>query len=190
MLILIAGLVLFFAPHWVSIIAPFWRDRMTLLMGTAQWKGLYAVISLIGFIAIIWGYSHARATPIILYTPPAWLRYVSVVLMAPAFPLALAAYLPGKIKTATRHPLLAATKLWASAHLLANGSLAAVLLFGSFLVWAVVDRISLKRRAPRAIETLPASKFNDAIALVGGLALYVLFIWRVHFWLIGVSPLS
>jgi uncharacterized membrane protein len=190
MLILIAGLVLFFAPHWVSIVAPFWRDRMTLLVGTLQWKGLYAVISLIGFVAIIWGYGLARHAPTILYTPASWLRYVSVVLMAPAFPLALAAYLPGKIKAAIRHPLLAATKLWATAHLLSNGSLAAVLLFGSFLVWAVVDRISLKNRVQRPIETLPASKFNDAIAVLGGLALYVLFIWRIHFWLIGVAPLA
>src|ERR1700683_1003726 len=101
MLILIAGLLLFLGAHSVAIVAPYWRDRMALLMGQIQWKGLYAVISLVGFVAIIWGYSHARATPIILYTPPAWLRYVSVVLMAPVFPLALAAYLPGKIKTAT-----------------------------------------------------------------------------------------
>jgi uncharacterized membrane protein len=190
MLILIAGLVLFFGPHCVSIIAPFWRDRMTLLVGQLQWKGLYAVISIAGFVGIVWGYGLARHTPAILYTPPFWLRYVSVVLMAPAFPLALAAYLPGKIKTATRHPLLAATKLWATAHLLSNGTLAAVLLFGSFLVWAVVDRISLKNRVQRPIETLPASRFNDAIAVIGGLALYVLFVWRLHLWLVGVSPLA
>jgi uncharacterized membrane protein len=109
--------------------------------------------------------------------------------MVPVFPLALAAYLPGRIKTAARHPLLAATKFWAAAHLLANGSLAAVLLFGSFLAWAVVDRISLKHRVQAPIPTLPAAAFNDAIALVGGLALYILFVWRLHLWLIGVQPL-
>jgi uncharacterized membrane protein len=82
-----------------------------------------------------------------------------------------------------------ATKFWATAHLLSNGSLAAVLLFGSFLVWAGIDRISLKRRVQAPIQTLPASSFNDAIAVIGGLALYVLFVWRLHLWLIGVQPL-
>jgi uncharacterized membrane protein len=189
MLILIAGLVLFLGAHSVSIVAPYWRDRMALLMGTLQWKGMYAVISIAGFAAIIWGYALARQSPAILYTPPLWLRYATFLLMAPVFPLALAAYLPGKIKTATRHPLLAATKFWATAHLLSNGSLAAVLLFGSFLAWAVIDRISLKGRVQAPIQTLPATSFNDAIAVIGGLALYILFVWRLHLWLIGVQPL-
>jgi uncharacterized membrane protein len=189
MLILIAGLALFFAAHSVSIVAPFWRDRMVLLVGPLQWKGLYAVVAIAGFIALVWGYGLARQTPTILYTPPLGLRYVSFVLMLPVFPLALAAYLPGKIKTAVRHPLLAATTLWAAAHLLSNGTLAAVLLFGSFLAWAVVDRISMQRRVPALTPTLPASRLNDAIAVGGGLALYVLFVWRLHLWLIGVQPL-
>jgi uncharacterized membrane protein len=189
MLILIAGLVLFLGAHSVAIIAPYWRDRMALLMGQNQWKGLYAGISIAGFAAIIWGYSLARQSPEILYTPPFWLRYTTFVLMVPVFPLALAAYLPGKIKTAMHHPLLVATKFWATAHLLSNGSLAAVLLFGSFLVWAGIDRISLKRRVQAPIQTLPASSFNDAIAVIGGLALYALFVWRLHVWLIGVQPL-
>jgi len=185
---LIAGLVLFFGAHAVSIVAPFWRNRMVLLVGSLQWKGLYALIAIVGFAALIWGYGSARQTPIIVYTPPFWLRYATFVFMLPVFPLALAAYLPGKIKAATRHPLLAATKLWASAHLLSNGTLAAVLVFGAFLVWAVADRISLQRRVPTPIHTLPASRFNDAIAVSGGLALYVLFVWRLHLWLIGVQP--
>ncbi|HSY08721.1 MAG TPA: NnrU family protein [Steroidobacteraceae bacterium] len=189
MLVLIAGLVLFFGAHSVAIIAPYWRDRMALLVGAPQWKGLYAVISIAGFAAIIWGYGLARQSPVTLYMPPPWLRYATFVLMLPVFPLALAAYLPGKIKTATRHPLLAATKLWATGHLLSNGTLAAVLLFGAFLVWAIADRISLKHRVQAPIQTLPAAAFNDAIALVGGLALYVLFVWRLHLWVIGVQPL-
>jgi uncharacterized membrane protein len=189
MLILTAGLLLFFASHSVAIVAPYWHDRMALHIGALEWKGLYAVISIAGFAAIIWGYGLARQSPVTLYAPPFWLRYATFVLMVPVFPLALAAYLPGKIKTATRHPLLAATKLWATAHLLSNGTLAAVLLFGSFLAWAVADRISLKRRAQAPIHTLPASSFNDAIAVIGGLALYILFVWRLHLWLIGVQPL-
>lgn len=189
MLILIVGLVLFLGAHSVSIIAPYWRDRMALLVGALQWKGLYALISIAGFVAIIWGYSRARQSPVILYMPPFWLRYATFALMLPVFPLALAAYLPGKIKTATRHPLLAATKFWATAHLLSNGTLAAVILFGSFLAWAIADRISLKHRVQAPIQTLPATGFNDAIAVIGGVALYVLFVWRLHLWLIGVQPL-
>lgn len=189
MLILIVGLVLFFGAHSVAIVAPYWRDRMVLLMGIPQWKSLYAVIAIAGFVAIIWGYGITRQSPTILYTPPFWLRYAPFVLMVPVFPLVLAAYLPGKIKAATRHPLLAATKFWASAHLLSNGELAAVLLFGSFLAWAVADRIALKRRVHWPIQTLPVSSFNDAIAVIGGLALYVLFVWRLHLWLIGVQPI-
>jgi uncharacterized membrane protein len=189
MLVLIAGLVLFFGAHSIAIIAPYWRDRMALLMGTPQWKGLYAVISVAGFLAIIWGYGLARQSPVSLYAPPPWLRYATFVLMLPVFPLAFAAYLPGKIKATIRHPLLAAIKLWATAHLLSNGTLPAVLLFGSFFAWAIADRIALKRRKQAPVHALPAAAFNDAIALVGGVALYVLFVWRLHVWLIGVQPL-
>jgi uncharacterized membrane protein len=190
MLVLILGLLLFFGAHSVAIVAPYWRDRMVLLMGAPQWKGMYAMISLAGFLAIIWGYGLARHSPVSLYVPPAWLRYGTFVLMLPVFPLALAAYLPGKIKTTTRHPLLAAIKLWATAHLLSNGTLPAVLLFGSFLAWAIADRIALKKRRNQPpIEALAAASRNDAIALVGGVALYVLFVWRLHVWLIGVQPL-
>jgi uncharacterized membrane protein len=189
MLILIAGLVLFLGAHSVSIIAPYWRDRMALLMGAAQWKGLYALVSIAGFMAILWGYGIARHSPVSLYTPPTLFRYATFVLMLPVFPLALAAYFPGKIKNAIRHPLLAATKLWATAHLLSNGTLPAVLLFGSFLAWAIADRIALKRRVQAPIQTLPAAAFNDAVVVIAGSVLYALFVWRLHLWLIGVQPL-
>jgi uncharacterized membrane protein len=107
--------------------------------------------------------------------------------MLPVFVLLLAAYLPGRIKSAAKHPMLLATKLWATAHLLANGNLADVLLFGGFLAWAVADRISMKRRVARAVPGAPAGPLNDAIALVGGLALYGLFVMGAHGWLIGVN---
>lgn len=188
MLILIGGLALFFAAHAVSIVAPFWRGRMLLLLGPLQWKSLYALIATAGFLALIWGYGLARQAPTIVYAPPPWLRYATFVLMLPVFPLALAAYLPGKIKAATRHPLLAATILWATAHLLSNGSLPAVVLFASFLAWAIVDRIALQRRVGARTHTRPVSKFNDAIAACGGLALYAVFVWRLHWWLFGVQP--
>ena len=106
------------------------------------------------------------------------------------FPLFLAAYLPGRIQAATKHPMLAATKIWAFAHLLVNGTLADVLLFGSFLTWAVLDRISLKRREQRPIPWALPSRFNDAIAVGGGLALYAVFVLWLHAWLFGVSPVG
>jgi len=147
------------------------------------------VISLLGFAALIYGFGLARQNPIVLYTPPPWARHVTLLLMVPVFPLLLAAYLPGRIKATLKHPMLAAVKLWAFAHLLANGTLADVLLFGGFLAWAVLDRISWKRRPPQKLNTAPPGRFNDAIAIVGGLALYVVFILWAHRWLIGVSPL-
>jgi uncharacterized membrane protein len=186
---LILGLVLFLGVHSVAIVASDWRDRMLARMGEGGWKGLYSLISIVGFVLIIWGYGVARQSPVILYTPPVWTHYLAAALMLPAFPLLLAAYLPGRIKTAMKHPMLAAVKLWALAHLIANGTLADVLLFGGVLVWAVADRISMKRRPVRVIRTAPPSKLNDVIAVVGGLALYALFVLWLHARWFGVWPL-
>jgi uncharacterized membrane protein len=185
MLWLIVGLIVFLGAHSASIIAPAWRDATAARLGNA-WRGIYSVVSIVGFALIIYGYGLARTMPAILYVPPLWLRYVAVLLMLFVFPLLLATYLPGRIKQATRHPMLAATKIWATAHLLANGALADVVLFGTFLAWAVADRVSLKRRAPRAIATLPATPANDAIAVGGGLAIYLAFVLWLHLRWFGV----
>lgn len=189
--LLIFGLVLFLGVHSVAIVSPAWRARMIHRMGEGPWKGLYALLSLAGFILICYGFGVARQAPGILYSPPAWLRHVALFVMLPVFPLVLAAYLPGRIKSAAKHPMLAAVKMWAFAHLLANGSAADVLLFGGFLAWAVMDRISLKRRsAPQVLRTAPPRAWNDAVAVVLGLAIYALFICFAHVRLFGVSPLS
>lgn len=185
---LVIGLVIFLGVHSVSIVNPAWRDRMVDQIGEWPWKGIYALVSLIGLVLIIGGYAQARLDPIVLYVPPTWLRHVAVLLLLPAFPLLLAAYLPGRIKIAVGHPMLAATTVWALAHLLANGNLADVLLFGAFLVWAAADRASMQHRAPRAIPGAPPSKANDWIAVGGGLALYVAFVLRLHEWLFGIAP--
>lgn len=189
MAVLVAGLLVFLGLHSVAIVAPRWRDAQVARFGEGRWKGLYALVAAVGFVLIIVGYGIARQSPVVLYVPPVALRHVAALLLLPVFVLLLAAYLPGRIQSATRHPMLLATKLWATAHLLANGNLADVLLFGGFLVWAVADRISLKRRVPRAKAELPAGRFNDAIALVGGLVLYGLTVAFLHRWLIGVSPM-
>ena len=192
MAMLVAGLLIFLGVHATSIFAPAWRNDQLAARGEAVWKGGYALLSLVGFVLIVYGYGIARATPVVLYEPPAFLRHVAWTLMLPVFPLLLASKLPCRISAATKHPMLVAVKLWALAHLLANGTLASTLLFGSFLAWAVADRISLKRRpispvAGRAI-TAPPGRFNDAIAVVLGLCLYAAFIGVLHLWLIGVSP--
>jgi uncharacterized membrane protein len=191
MSLLIVGLVLFLGVHSIAIVSPGLRGRAIQGMGERAWKGLYALVSLAGFVLICYGFGLARQTPVTLYSPPVWLRHVALLVMLPVFPLLIAAYLPGRIKTAAKHPMLAAVKFWALAHLLANGSLADVLLFGGFLAWAVMDRISFKRRpAPQAPRTAPPSRWNDVIAVVLGLGVYALLIVWAHVRLFGVSPLS
>ena len=187
--VLLAGLVIFFAAHSVSIVNEPLRDRMAARLGELRWQGLYALVSAVGFALIVWGYGLARQDPVLLYLPPVWMRHLAMLLLLPVFPLLFATYLPGRIQARARHPMLLATKLWAVAHLLVNGMLADVLLFGGFLAWAVVDRISMKRRIQRAIPGPAPSKWNDAVAVIGGLAVYVAFVLWLHGWLIGMPLL-
>ena len=183
---LILGLIVFLGIHSVSIVAPAWRDRMAARLGEWPWKGLYSLIALAGLVLIVQGWSQARLEPIVLWVSPGWMRHLVMTLMLPVFVLLLAAYVPGRIRTLTRHPMLIATKLWALSHLLVNGSVHEVLLFAGFLAWAVADRISLKRRQPRATPALPATALNDVIVVLGGLALYGYFVVRGHAQLIGM----
>ena len=189
MVIFLIGRELFLGVHCVAIVAPAWRDAQLAQRGEAAWKGLYSVVSVVGFALLIYGYGLARQSPVVLYSPPTFTRHIALLLMLPVFPLLLAAYLPGRLRSAAKHPMLLAVKLWATAHLIANGTLVDVLLFGSFLAWAVADRISLKRRPVRAVPGAPPGAANDALALIVGLALYVAFLLWGHQWLIGVSPL-
>jgi len=152
---LILGLVLFLGMHSVSIAAPAWRDAQVVRFGERPWKGIYTVVSIVGFAMLVTGFGVMRHSPVVLYVPPAWGRHVTALLMLPVFPLFLATYLPGRIKTAAKHPMLVSVKLWAVAHLIANGTLGDVLLFGGFLAWAVADRISMKRRAQRPLPSAP-----------------------------------
>ena len=187
---LIAGLLLFFGLHSISIVASDWRDDWVRRLGEGAWKGLYSVLSAVGLTLMILGFAHARTHAAVLYVPPAALRYLTFLLMLPVFPLLLAAYLPGRIQSRARHPMLAAIKLWATAHLLAIGALPDVLLFGSFLVWAVFDRISMKRRSPRPRRLPPPMRYGDLVAVAVGLGLYVLFVLKLHAVIIGVAPLA
>jgi len=186
----LAGLVIFFGVHSISIVSDAWRNRTAARLGEWAWKGMYGLVALLGLALVIHGYGLARLDPVVLYTPPQWLRIAAAVLLIPVFPLLFAAYLPGRIQRATRHPMLVATKLWAVAHLLANGTLPDVLLFGAFLVWAVADRISLKHRPARPVPAAPPTAINDAIAVVLGLAGYMAFVFWLHLRLIGVPVLA
>jgi len=193
MLVFVVGLLVFLGIHSVSIVAPGWRTATLARVGEARWKGLYSIASGVGLALLIVGYGIARREPVVLYTPPAALRHLALVVMLPVFPLLFAAYLPGRIRTAAKHPMLLAVKLWAAAHLLANGTLADVLLFGGFLAWAVADRISVKRRAAAEAHEVPAAPprpYNDLVAILGGLLVYAVLVAWAHRWIVGVSPLA
>lgn len=193
MLVLILGIIIFLGVHSVRIVAPEWRLAKMEQWGDNAWKGLYSVVSLVGFVLIVWGYGIARPDAPILYEPPAWMKHVTELLMLFAF-IFLGVYIakPGKMKPALKHPMLIAIKTWALAHLLANGDLASLILFLSFLAWAVVDRIAIKRQERAGLAApyiVPGPASNDVIAIVIGLVLYGLFVWKLHELLIGVSPM-
>lgn len=191
MTLLILGLVLFLGTHSVQIAAPALRERAIAGGGgTRAWMLSYMAISGIGLVLVIIGYGMARHDAPLLYHPPTALRHLTLLVMLPVFPLLIATYLKGRIGQLLGHPMLIATMLWAVAHLMANGNLADVLLFGSFLVWAALDWQSLLRRESSASPRAGANwGRNDAIAIIVGLAIYLAFIGGVHALLVGVSPL-
>ena len=188
MTLLIIGIIVMIGIHLVPAY-PDLRDRLIGRLGQNGYRAFFSLVSTLGLVLLVWGF--ARAPIIQVWSPPGWTRYVAMVLMLPVFILLIAAYLPGEIKAKLRHPFLAAIKFWALAHLIANGDLASILLFGSFLAYAVFDRITLKRRSETGLVTVPATgpPRNDVISVVGGLLLYVVFLVWLHPLLIGTSPL-
>lgn len=193
MALMLAGLLLFFATHLMQVVQPL-RAGAVAALGQAGYRVGYSVLALAGLVLIIVGYGAWRdAGPAVLYVPPAWLAHIALLLLVPTFVLLVAAYTPSHIRKAVRHPMITAVKLWAFAHLLANGDAASVVLFGAFLAWGVVDRISLKRRERAGLITPAAFEPRwraDAVAIVVGLAIYALFVWNLHLLLIGVSPIA
>jgi len=190
MTILILGIIVLIGIHFVPAF-PDLRDSLMARLGRNGYRALFSVVSLLGLALVVWGC--AKAPVVQIWAPPVWTRHLALLLMLPVFPLLFAAYLPGKIKAKVRHPMLAAIKFWALAHLIANGDLASIILFGSFLAYAVVDRILVKRRGGAelvlAVSEAEARR-NDLISLGAGLALYVAFLFWLHPLLIGVSPLA
>ncbi|MDD5336259.1 MAG: NnrU family protein [Rhodoferax sp.] len=187
---LILGLIIFLGVHSVRIVADDWRTQTRSRLGELPWKGLYSVASLIGFGLLVWGFGLARQQPVQLWSPPLAMRHLAALLTLVSFVLLAAAYVPGNgIKARLHHPMVLAAKVWALAHLLANGNLAHVLLFGSFLVWAVFD-FSTARRLDRVAGTQypPGSAGATAITVVVGLLAWLAFAMWLHGLLIGVRP--
>jgi uncharacterized membrane protein len=190
MTLLILGIVVLIGIHFVPAF-PDLRDRLMERFGKNGYRVLFSVVSTLGLALVVWGF--AKAPVIQIWAPPLWTRHLALLLMLPVFPLLFATYLPGKIKAKVRHPMLTAIKFWALAHLIANGDLASIILFGSFLAYAVLDRILLKRRAgaePVLAASEAEARRNDLISIGAGLALYVAFLFWLHPLLIGVSPLA
>ncbi len=189
MLLLVVGLVLFFLIHLVPT-APDLRRGLVERFGEPAYKIAFSIVSLAAFALIVYGYGKLAATPgknPEIWSPPQAMRHAAMLLMLPAFILLVAAYIPSRIRTAVRHPMLMAVKLWALAHLLVNGDLASIVLFGSFLAYAVYDLISVKRRA--ALGPLGARTWGlggDIAVLVLGIGLFVLMLLWGHARLIGV----
>jgi uncharacterized membrane protein len=184
---LILGLLIFLGGHLVTTRRGL-RAAAIARLGETGYKAVYSLVALIGLVLIVVGYGAAReAGPPVLWDPPAGLRHLALLINLPVFVLLVAAYLPGRIKAATKHPMLLAVKIWALAHLLANGDLASILLFGAFLAWAVVARISAKRRETAAgVPDRSGPLRNDVLALLVGLALYAAMVLWGHPYLIGV----
>ncbi|MFZ4809356.1 MAG: NnrU family protein [Hyphomicrobiaceae bacterium] len=194
MLLLILGLIVFLGIHLLPT-APDLRNGLATRLGGNGYQVAFAIVSFAGLALIVIGFGKAQmlagSKNPILWDPPFWLRHVSFLLMLPAMVLIVAAYVPSRIRTAAKHPMLAAIKIWALAHLLANGDVASVLLFGSFLAWAVYDRISVKRRAALGpLGTKTGGLVGDLIALGGGAALWAFLLLGGHYWLIGVPLLT
>jgi uncharacterized membrane protein len=192
MTVLILGLIIFLGVHATRIVANDWRSRFIAQRGEGSWKGIYTLASLLGFGLIVWGYSLARQQPVVLWVPPRGMNHVAGLLMGVSFVMLVATYVPrNAIKARLHHPMVLATKVWALAHLLANGNLADVALFGSFLVWAVFSFRAARQR-DRAAQTVYATGTaqGTAITVVAGLLAWAGFTFWAHRVLIGVQPLG
>ena len=189
--VMILGLVLFFGAHTFTTQRKA-RARMVASMGEGPYKIVYALVSAVGLALIVWGFAHYRATEwITVWTPPRALKHLNVLLMLPAVILVVAAYIRGRIYATLKHPMLAGVKLWAFGHLLANGDLGGIILFGSFLAWAVFDRISLKHREDPGAPPIPVGGVgNDLIAVAVGVIAYLALAFAFHPVVIGVPVMG
>jgi len=192
MLLLLLGLILFLGVHSVRIVADGWRARVIAARGPGAWKGAYSLASIAGFALICIGFGQARLAPMVLWSPPRWTHDLAGLLTLVAFVLVTAAYVPGNaVKARLKDPMILGVKTWALAHLVANGTLADVILFGSFLAWAVLDFRAVRRRRAAGLEagpSTPVSGARTAVAIGVGVVAWAAFAFWLHRALIGVAP--
>jgi len=188
---LIIGLVLFMAVHSVRIYAEGWRLQLIQRVGPLAWKAIYSVASVLGLVLIASGYGELRQAPVVLWQSPAWISHPVSLLMLISSVLLVAAYVPRNgIRAKVRHPMVIGVKVWAFAHLLANGTLAGVLVFGSFLVWAILSFRAAKRRDHGSANIFTKSLMLGTLSTIGlGVLLWAWFVFHGHAWLIGVQPI-
>lgn len=189
---LMLGLLMFMLPHGVRMVAEGWRTRTLARVGEGTYKGVYSLLSVVGFGLIIYGFGLARQQPVQLWSPPVAMRHVASLLMLLSFILLAAAYVPrNQIKARLHHPMVLSLKTWALAHVLANGNAAHVLLFGVFLAWAVWNFVASRRRDRLQNTVYRAGTLPATLVTVGvGLVAWGLFAFVLHGWLIGVRPLG
>ena len=190
MLVLVLGLVVFLGVHSVRLVAEDWRSRRVAAGGEKRWKRLFTVVSLVGLVLTAWGYSMARQEPVLLWAPQVWSRHAASLLVLLGFILISAAYAPpNHFRASLHHPMYAGTVLWAIAHLLGNGMLADLLLFGSILVWALAGFLTWRARDRASGRSFPAGTARGTIgAIVVGTVLWAVFAFLLHGPLIGVRP--
>jgi uncharacterized membrane protein len=190
MTLLILGIVIFFGVHSVRIFADEWRSTQIAVRGQQTWKMLYSIASVVGIVLLVWGFAQTRKVPIALWNPPHWTYPITSVLVLVSFVLFAAAYVPGnRIKARIGHPMSAGVKTWAFAHLLSNGNLGDVLLFGPFFVWAIFAFAAARKRDRITDTTYPVGPVSkDVTTVVAGIVAWVVFGFWLHAWLIGVRP--
>ena len=190
--ILILGLLVFLGVHSLRVFADDWRTRQIARFGEKPWKGLFTLASLLGFVLLCCGFGLARAQPVLLYTPPLALRHLNALFTLIAFVLLAAAYVPrNHLKARFGHPMLLGVKVWAFGHLLATGMLHDVVLFGAFLLWAMVLYVVSRRRDRLAGTVYPGATLGgDAASVIIGVVAWAIFMLWLHLWLIGVNPMS
>ena len=192
MALLILGLVLFLGVHSTRIFADGWRSSLITRLGPLKWKGLYSLASIIGFVVLIYGYKLARQETMMLWTSPSWMKHVTALLMMFAFILFVSPYVPGNsFKARLHHPQVLSVMVWALSHLLTTGIVAGVVLFGGFLIWAVLSFRAARQR-DRVAGTVypPGNAIGTSIAIAAGLVAWSVFALLLHGPLIGVRPLG
>ncbi len=190
MLLLVVGLLLFLGVHSIRIMADEWRTQVIARGGEKRYKGIYALMSVVGLVLIVVGYGLARNAPVLLWSPPNWTIHTNWLITFVAFIIFSLANRPGgPLKVALRHPMVIAVSLWAFGHLLANGTLADLLLFGGFLGWSLLAwRAALSRDRAAGTVPVPGPWSRDIGPAIAGVALWLLFFYFAHEWLFGVSP--